>query len=319
VSAEGFVQARLGHIDGVIAIDYYTVAKMLELTGPLPVPALGISVNSQNFIPLLIDYDLKSYSMHTALQAAISGPLMDRLATLPSDRWPALIGALNDLAVGRHLQAYFNNVSVQKEMDVIGWSGAVNPIHSRDFLMESESNLGATKANYFVTRKFILELTRNGSLLHHKVVVDLMNDMPYEYRPSEYYHPYLKLYISDSASSGSHNLLQSRYPMLPPPAGTVGIGGWIPLFHGYHHGAQAVFEYDTPWQPDTRGEAQVYWQKQPGTVGDGITVLWKDGDGHVFTTTGDLGQDRIVKLSPKGVSLSPGRPAQAKLPSLNLG
>src|SRR5205807_2303425 len=36
-AAEDFVQPRFGHIDGVIAMDYYVVAKVLELTGALAV------------------------------------------------------------------------------------------------------------------------------------------------------------------------------------------------------------------------------------------------------------------------------------------
>ena len=40
-------QPKLGvKIDGVIAIDYYTVAKLLEVTGPLVIPGFGITVNS---------------------------------------------------------------------------------------------------------------------------------------------------------------------------------------------------------------------------------------------------------------------------------
>ena len=319
-AAEGFAQPRLGRIDAVIAIDFYAVAKMLDLTGPLPVPGLPISVNSANLVPLLIEYDLTPpYSRHSLLQAAVAGPLMDRVATLPPDKWPALIAALNEMAGARHLQAYFNNADVQKEMDRVGWSGTVNPTGSKDYMMENESNLGGTKANYFVTRQFNLELTRKGALLHHKLVVDLWNDMPYQYRPNEYYSAYLRLYVSNSASAGSHNLRPSRYPNPAPPAGTMLIDGWVPLFHGYHHEALAVLEYDTPWQPDVKGDAQIYWQKQPGTVKDVVSVVWNDGAGHTYSVRGDLAQDRIVTLSPNGVTLTAGWAAQAQLPKLGLG
>ena len=50
-----FVQPRLGiSIDGVISMDYYTVAKMLELTGPLAVPGYGMTVDANNFIPQML-------------------------------------------------------------------------------------------------------------------------------------------------------------------------------------------------------------------------------------------------------------------------
>lgn len=319
-AAEGFVQPRLGiQIDAVISMDYYTVAKMLELTGPLAVPGFGVTLDASTFIPEVIRGDIALDARHKALLAAIAGPLMDRVATLPADRWPDLIGALNDLSVGRHLQAYFNNATVQKEIERVGWSGALNPTAAPDYMMEVESNLGATKANYFITRTFTVELTRTGATLHHKVTVNLVDNMPFEYRPQEYYSAYVRLYVGDTASSTSDNLRPVKYPNPTPPAGMLLIDGWVPLFHGYGHSAQAVFDFDTPWQADGRGEDKIYWQKQPGTVNDKVEIIWHDGSGHTYTVSGDLAQDRVIKFSPRGVSIAPGQPAQATLPSLSLG
>jgi len=319
-AGEGFVQPFLkDHIDAIISIDYYTVAKMLELTGPLAIPGYRVTVNSVDFVPLIVEYDLANSPVHKAILSAVAGPLMNRVATLSPDQWPALIAALNELSAARHLQVYFNNADVQKEMDQFGWTGTLNPTGAGDFMTSVESNLGATKANYFVTRHFTVELTRRGAILHHKVTIDLTDDMPYSYRPVEYYSAYLRLYISESASAGSHNLRPAKYPNPAPPAGLVMLDGWVATFHGYGHSAQAVFEYDVPWTGDGRGEARIYWQKQPGTVSDAITVKWNDGAGHGYTVNGNLGQDRVIGLSARGVSLNPGQPARAHLPSLSLG
>ena len=319
-AAEGFAQPRLGaHIDGVISMDPYMVAKMLELTGPLPVPGYGITVDGKNFIPLVIQHDLAQDAIHKAILSAIAGPLMSRLSTLPADRWPALLRALNDLAAARHLQAYFNNVTVENELNQIGWSGTLNPIGIRDYMMEVESNLGATKANYFVTRHFTVELTRKGGTLRHKVTVDLVDNMPFNYRPNEFYKAYLQLYVSATASSRSDNLRGTLYPNPAPPLGLRLIDGWVPLFHGYGHSAQAVFVYDTPWQADGRGESQIYWQKQPGTLNDAVTVKWNDGNGHAYSVSSDLSQDRVILFSAKGISFAVGHSSQAQLPSLSLG
>jgi hypothetical protein len=97
------------------------------------------------------------------------------------------------------------------------------------------------------------------------------------------------------------------------------IDGWVPLFHGYGHSAQAVFTYDTPWAANGRGQETIYWQKQPGTIDDKVDVKWNDGSGHAYAVSGDLNQDRVITISTRGLTLSPGRPAQAQLPSLSLG
>jgi len=319
-AAESFAQPRLGvHIDAVISMDPYMVAKMLELTGPLPVPGFAITVNSQNFIPLVIVHDLAGDAIHKAILGAIAGPLMSRLSTLPANQWPALLSALNGLASARHLQAYFNNTTVEKEIRTIGWSGELNPSTTPDFMMEVESNLGATKANYFVTRQFTLEMTRRGSVLRHKVTIDLTNDMPYIYRPIEYYRAYIQFYVSATATARSDNLRAPLYPSPAPPKGMRIIDGWVPIFHGYGHSAEAVFTWDTPWPADGRSENHIYWQKQPGTLADKIVVKWNDGSGHTYTVKADLGQDRVINLSSSGITITPGQAAQAQLPSLSLG
>jgi Protein of unknown function (DUF4012) len=320
IAAENFVQPRLGaHIDAVISMDYYTVAKMLELTGPINVPGYKITVNASNFVSLVADLYRDEGPTHKAILAATAGPLMDRISTLPPDRWPALIMALNDLALGRHMQAYFNSAGVEKQVDQFGWSNTLNPTGAPDYVMEIESNLGGTKANYFLVRRFTLDLTRAGAVLHHKVTIELVNNTPFSYRPQEYYRAYLRLYVSATASSPGDNLRAVKYPDPAPPAGTKLIDGWLPLFHGYGHSADAIFEYDTPWVSDGRGEGQMYWQKQPGTVSDIVVVRWNDGSGHAYSASADLGQDRTLLFSSRGLSIGPGKPAQAQLPSLSLG
>jgi hypothetical protein len=319
--AEQFAQPRLGmNIDAVMAIDYYAVAKMLELTGPMAVPNYGITVNSSNFISMAVYYDLTANdAIHKGVLSAIAGPLLAKVSSLPSDRWPALISALNELSASRHFQVYFNTDVVQKQMNAFGWSGDMNVGTSQDYMMEVESNLGATKANYFLTRHFTVELTLKGGLVHHKVTIDLVDNMPFSYHPGEYYHAYLRLYVPASASSAKDNLVAVKYPNPAPPSGTRMIDGWVPLFHGYGHSAQAVFEFDTPLTANGRGVEQLYWQKQPGTDGDKFDIVWHDGSGHTYTTTGNLTQDQVITLSARGVGVGTARIGQAVLPSLSLG
>jgi Protein of unknown function (DUF4012) len=324
-AAESFAQPHLGfHIDGVLSIDYYTVAKLLALTGPIGVPGYGITLTADTLVPLIVQYDLAAFTdphanvVHKAILAAVAGPLLQRIATLPSGYWPALVGALNALAASRNLQAYFNNGDVEKAIGQYGWSGVQKTTGASDYMMEVESNFGATKANYFVARHYTVELTRSGGTLHHKVTVDIYDNMPYSYRPYEYYQAYIRLYVSDKATSTSNNLVPPRYANPPPPAGTRMLDGWMNI-HGYGHDKSVVFEWDTPWQANGRGQEQIYWQKQPGTTNDKVDVIWNDGNGHTYKVSGDLGQDRVITLAPTAVSLLQGQIGTAQLPTLSLG
>lgn len=318
-AAEQFVAPQLKTpVDAVIAMDYYTVAAILKVTGPLAVPGYPVTINADNFVPLLIQYDLEQGYTHKAILTAIADPLFQRLLGVPPGQWPNLISSLSDLVTHRDLQVYFNNPAVEAEMDRFGWSGTLNPTQAADYMMEVESNLGGTKANYFVSRTYTVRLTRIGDTLHHKVTVDVYDNMPNSY-PGPFYHSYMRLYVCDKSVAGSDNLVPVKYPNPSPPAGMHVLDGWLPAIGGGGGHGQAVFEYDTPWQADGQGAAHIYWQKQPGTLNDKIHVTWVGLNHGTFTATGELGQDQVINLGLDGVTLSAGQPAKAKLPSISLG
>jgi hypothetical protein len=299
-------------------MDYYTVAKMLELTGPLEVPGYR-TVSATTFIPQIIKADVTAQTNYKAILAAIAGPLMQRVASLPTSRWPALISALGSLAAERHIQAYFINTIAQQEITRVGWSGSVNPTTSQDFMMDVEANYYGDKVNYFLQRHFTVVLTRDGATLHHQVTIDLVNNSVCGSYPRTSYLANARLIVGQGASALSDDLRRVRYANPSPPPGTQALDGWLPqvLCHGGR--GHAVFKYDTQWQVGDTSPYAIYWQKQPGTLNDTIAVTWNDGNGHSYKAGGTLAQDEIIGLSPTGVTLTVGQPAQAALPSLNLG
>jgi hypothetical protein len=318
-AAESFAQRRLGKIDGVISIDYFAVAKMLELTGPMQIPGYSLTLNGGNFVSEVMRLELASDPAHKNVLGALAGPLMSRIATLPPENWPALMAALNGLAMERHLQAYFNDANVENELDQVGWSGRLNARNSTDFMMEVESNYGGGKANYALQRHYTVSLTRNGGVLHHVVTVNYTNEMPPTAADIVGYRAVVRLYAAFNASSINSSLRPVRYQSPDPPASTRFAEGWLPNIHCCGGQAQAVFEYDTLWSNRDRGVHQIFWQKQPGTASDRLDVIWSDGNGHTYTIGGDLGQDRVINLTPTGVTLAAGQAAAATLPSLSLG
>jgi hypothetical protein len=316
-AAETFVQPRLGKIDGVISIDYYAVAKMLELTGPLQVPGYGQAFEGSNFVARIMALEL-SGDPHKGVLGALAGPLMSRITSLTPDRWPALIGALSGLALNRSVQVYLNNAADQAEIDRVGWSGRLNPANSGDFMMEVESNYGSGKTNYFLRRDYTVVLSRNGSVLHHKVKVDYYGNV-LNAGAGLINRATGRFYLRPDATVTSNSFRPVTYPYPSPPNGTQLVAGWLPLIVCCNGQAEVTLEYDTPWVGDTKGTHQIYWQKQPGTIADTVEVIWNGGNGHTYHTSGDLGQDRVITLSTGGATLSAGRPARATLPTLGLG
>ena len=318
-AAEKFAQPKIGvKIDAVISMDYYAVVQMLDLTGPIVVPGFG-TITGGNFLAKILPGDITGTNTHKEILGSIAGPLMKRVAALSPDRWPALISALNKLAGARHIQAYFNNATAQAEIDRVGWSGTVNPTHATDYMMEVESNYYGDKANYFVTRHYTVTLTRKGQTLIHKVTVDVKNGTPCGIFQRTLYKADVRLYFPADATARTNNLRPVTYANPAPPTGTRFGDGWMPDVACGGGTGRAVFSYDTPFTENAASLYQIYWQKQPGTLNDTINIIWNDGSGHTYKVSGNLAQDRVISLSPSGVTLTAGQPAQATLPSLSLG
>jgi hypothetical protein len=317
-TAENFVQPRIGKIDGVISIDYYTVAEMLALTGPMSVSGIG-ALTATDFVPTIVRLDIAGSPNHKTALAAVAGPLMQRVAALPSDQWPSLLGALNTLASQKHLQAYFNNATVETELDRVGWSGSLRTAGAADFMMEVEANYWGNKDNYFLTRNYSIVLTRSGNTLHHVLTVDLINATACGSYVRTSYRSNFRLFVASTASAISDNLRAVKYSNPAPPPGTRAADGWVWDISCGGGRSRTLITYDTAWAPTPKGVSQIYWQKQPGTIADHIAITWNDGAGHSYSTSGTLDQDRVINLTPSGVSLTAGQPAQATLPSLSLG
>ena len=319
IAAERWVQPRLPtRIDGVIAVDYHAVARMLaqKLAGPIDVPDFGTTVNEDNFISVVIAHDIAHDLAYKSFLAAIATPLMARLTGLRPDRWSALVETLNDLASSRHIQAYFNSGTVESEMVSLGLAGTINPASADDYVMEIESNYYGDKANYFVTRHFTLELSRNGNSFHHKLTVDLFNAMPCNLMDRTSYRVNLRVYVPEAATNVSDNMRRVKYPNPAPPVGLKLVDGWVPdrsqgnsnsgfpeIACGGGRG-KVVLQYDTRWSDVAGGVHRVYWQKQPGTNADVVDILWDQSSRHTYLSRGDLSQDLLVLISTAGITLT---------------
>jgi hypothetical protein len=320
-TAETFARRLLGvPIDGVVAIDYYAVAPLLGLTGPIALPQYKLTLTAANFVDTIVGLDLSRDYQHKDVIAAAAAQIVTSLSHLAPNELSRLVRIVQDMIRGRHLQVHFDAGGVQHEASRLGFSEVLNPRKATDFLLETEDNYGGSKSNYFIQRAFRLELTHFGSTLQHRLTVTLHDRAPAD-RPYDgpHYYAYLRITVpADAAHVAVSSTRSADYAPIQaparrtqvPPAGAQVAGGWVFVLvgQGLSGNYEATFTWDTPWAPAADGSAVLYWQKQPGTVRDAVRVTWTDG-GHSSSTTSDLSQDRVVTLGTTSVVVSPAAPA----------
>lgn len=311
-------------VDGVISIDLYAVAALLTVTGPIDVPGFGVRLDKDSFVPTIAARDLVDDPTHKRLLSSVAGPLVQRVVSLGSDRWPQLIQVLNDEASQRHVQLAFFSDRSQPEMERLGLAGGLAFAGHDDFVYLGEANVGGNKANYFLTRRLTLALTRSGGLLHHELTEDLTLDL--SRAPAGYdvpYSAYFRLLVPAGATgTGVSGIAADGQPYVTLPAGVGLIGGsrvLVPASGSRRADLQVRYTWDTPWTQDASGAHRVYWQKQPGTAYDPVRVTWSTDRKGPAAATSDLGGDRLVTVTGAGgLTVAQGQGAQVALPKLSL-
>jgi hypothetical protein len=323
-AAADFSQKDFGvHVDGVISLDVYAIGEILQLTGPIQVPGTTTAVTPSNLTQVMIQLDILDPA-HKQVLGALAGPLMAKMTALGSDRWAQLLNVLNQEASQRHLQIWAARQAPETQVQHLGWSGGVavgGAAGGGDFFYPLESNFGVNKDNYFLSRQYMVDVSRTPAGLHDRVQVNLTLDLthaPLAYTPS--YRAYVR-FLVPSAASGfkSSNLSAEGQPTTSIPPGTKVIEGWFQIEPNpttRKASAEIVVEYDIPWSADSAGRHRIYWEKQPGTLTDMVALRWNDG-GRTVSTRFDLRTDRTVELGTGTVSVGIGRTATAALPRIS--
>lgn len=316
-----FLQKEAGiKADGVIAIDPQVISYLLEVTGPIAVPGFNVTVQAPTFVDQVFqieDAAIRQPGRKNFL-TELAQPLLDKVSNLPSSKWSDLVTELNLAAARRDLQAYFVNQTAQDEMTRIGWAADLNTSRAPDFMMEVENNFGGDKANHWVARSYDVALSAQGGQLHHAVKVNITDSAPINAYGGSLYRFYVRFYFPLNGSGTIGGVKADVYPTDEKPANLKMVDGWQQVnVPASGKGTTTVtFSYDTPLSDLASGH-DIYWQKQPGTVADKINVTWTDG-AHSYQAAGDLLQDRVIRVTPTGVSLLPGQAGSAKLPSFSL-
>jgi Protein of unknown function (DUF4012) len=308
-------------VDGVISIDPWAVASMLEITGPLDVPNWNVRIDAKTFANEVF---LRQEAYATQVQNRkqffpdVANLILGKLSTLPADQWPKLLSILNGSVTQHHLQVYFNAAATETEMDRMGWSGKQVKPADQETMLEVESNFGGTKANHFLTRSYNLQLTAAGGVLHHQLDITYKDATPPGFLGGRHYRCYLRFYYPANATNDSTPIHTSATkPSGEKLDGVKMLDGWFQINVDPRVGFglySVTVQWDTPL-PAGAVNHSIYWQKQAGTLNDAITVTYKVG-GKTFTAASDLTQDRVLTLTDSGVQVTDGSAGSAHLPTL---
>jgi hypothetical protein len=151
-----------GPVDGVVTIDPYGVAALLELTGPVTVADWPEALTAENAARVLLfeQYDRLTDDQIDEFQSNVIEAVTDALTTgrLPA---PSVLAATLGRAVtGGHLRLWSPEAEAQGLFERLGADGTLEvPADGSDFVQVLTQNASESKIDWYLRRSLVYEPT----------------------------------------------------------------------------------------------------------------------------------------------------------------
>lgn len=290
--ASWFIDKELAvKTDGVLSVDIAFLDSILSATGPVEVSSVG-TVSTDNLYKTLQAGDSISNRPQTIVN--ITRAIFDHVKKNIGKESSFYIGKAIRGLDEKHLNFYLGEAH-SSTLSLAGWGSQIQEssckyleICQEDYLYFTDANLGANKANYFLTRSFNLDVSLGDLQIAHRLIVNFENKGGGGW-PGGDYKNYFRAYIplnSDNVEAFLINPkdLSSQEVEIGQGAekGKKVIGGFMVVPAG--EARQLIMSWVGP---SVKGfsEYALLWQKQPGTGSDPVYLGISGRNDQVLETT----------------------------------
>jgi len=157
-------------VDGVISLTPTVIERLLELTGPIPMPEYEVILDSSNFVELIqyeveIDYD-KVLNKPKKILADFAPKFIEAVNNLSFQERQEALDILFNCLTEKHILVYFNNSSLEEIMIKEGWAGELLET-DKDYLSVVSSNINGYKTDKMIEEiiEHQAEIQEDGSII----------------------------------------------------------------------------------------------------------------------------------------------------------
>ena len=216
-------------VDGIITLTPEVLERVLRLVGPLPLPEYGVTIDVENFMPIIQEEVEEKYDKEENNPKRILGDLMEVLLRRflsfdrPQETWElgtTLAALLNE----KHILLYSRNSAMEQIIRAAGWSGEVLDT-PRDYLSVIHTNI-----NGYKTDGVIEETIMHDAVIHSDGrVIDTVSitrkhqggNTPYEWW-NKVNADYLRVYVPQGSKLISAEGMTREFP--EPPLDYAALG-----------------------------------------------------------------------------------------------
>jgi hypothetical protein len=203
---------EFGHqVDGIVLFSPFLIAHVLQMTGPISLPAYGEKITAQNLEERLHYYQLDNSGIRKEelvehvedpgqarklFTASLARTLMDHVRHAPPDELIAIAREmLHDLKT-RDLQVYVTNPQVEALLIQQGMAAQIDRSLTHDGLFVVQANISASKASQYVQTILhdVVTLDAKGGATHMLQIRLVYNQLGSVYG-LDTYRDYIRIYV----------------------------------------------------------------------------------------------------------------------------
>lgn len=188
VISELYPQSGGQQLDGVFAMDVYTIAALMQITGPVDVPSAGVSVTPENAIEFLLhDQYLQIQDTPQRVDALelVAKTTIDRLLTSDLPGPVDMAELLAPYVSERRLMGWSPVPAEQAVMTTLGADGALPVPGTGDAAAVVINNAGNNKIDYYLDGRMAYDVTTGAdTTVRATLTIDLTNTAPAEGEPN---------------------------------------------------------------------------------------------------------------------------------------
>lgn len=209
-------------VDGVITVTPVIMQKLLSVTGPITLPQYGLTVDADNFIPVIqeqveVKYD-KEENQPKKVLADLSQALVEKVFAVQDKATLAriaesLVNGLNE----KHILLYARHPDTERLIDEVGWSGRLLDT-PQDYLSVVNSNINGYKTDGVIDEhiEHEAEIQDDGSVIDTVTVTRVHHggDTPYEWW-NKVNADYMRVYVPKGSELLSSEGTTWEFPEAP--------------------------------------------------------------------------------------------------------
>jgi len=192
--------------DGVVGVTTNVLISFLKATGPVEIPGYPGTYGDENAV-LTLEYQVEKAFDEQGIARGdrknvmneLGKVILQKISTLSLPQKIEFAKIIFEDLNKKDIQLYFKDPALQAQVENNGWSGEVDSVWKKDYLMTADANLGSYKSDYYVKRSLDYSVDLSGET--PKAILKITYNHTAKQRDwmTNNYTDFLRVYVPDGS------------------------------------------------------------------------------------------------------------------------